>query len=306
MLYNRARTKTTRLMFNLPVETYVRWVVWALAVGVLFSALAAAASFRESRRLPFFMLRRQALERGWRYVIFALTFIGCALTAQSLGANALRRMAAPTPGTESQGDAATPPPLLAASPTLTGAPTNTPAASPRPSLTPTITLTPTQTGTPTDTPTPTASPTPHLPLEFVTPIITSTITPDPEAVIGGLTMALNPFNLRGRSEYFDPSEKTLYAVFNYNNWRRGVQWSGVWYRNGQLIYIETWPWDGSTGGYSGFTSLHQDTWILGEYEVQIFIGDIWLDSVRFYVVEPEDFPTPTPRAPRPPTAAPSP
>jgi hypothetical protein len=72
----------------------------------------------------------------------------------------------------------------------------------------------------------------------------------------------------------------------------GVQWSALWYREGELVYYETAPWEGGTGGY-GYTDWAPDSdqWLAGMYEVQIFIGSEWMVSGYFTVIgEP---PTPT-------------
>jgi hypothetical protein len=53
----------------------------------------------------------------------------------------------------------------------------------------------------------------------------------------------------------------------------GAQWSALWYRNGELLFYESIPWNGGTGGY-GYTEWKppSDSWLPGIYEVQIFIG----------------------------------
>jgi hypothetical protein len=121
------------------------------------------------------------------------------------------------------------------------------------------------------------------------------------------------------SGFFDQLPKTIYAHFFYNNWLPGVQWSGVWLREGEVVFVETNLWDGSTGG-CGFTDNDhaKGWWEEGRYEVQIFVGDKWLVSGEFEIVRSTPTPTitntrtpqPTPtliptRTPRPPTLTPS-
>jgi hypothetical protein len=47
----------------------------------------------------------------------------------------------------------------------------------------------------------------------------------------------------------------MYGGFDYNNTLPGVQWTALWYRNGQLVCYETEPWreEWGTGGISGYT-----------------------------------------------------
>src|SRR5262249_26472799 len=133
-------------------------------------------------------------------------------------------------------------------------PTVTASITPTASLTPSRTLTwtpsatrgpPTVTFTPSRTPTETG--TPRLPAAIVTPIESPRLTPPANAVAGPLSITpIFDYPPRRASDYFDTSGKTLYAVFEYNNFARGMQWSAVWYRDAAPIFIETLPWDGET------------------------------------------------------------
>jgi type VI secretion system secreted protein VgrG len=66
------------------------------------------------------------------------------------------------------------------------------------------------------------------------------------------------------------------AVFTYDQMLPGVQWTALWYRDGELIHYETIPWDGETGGF-GFSEWEAPAqeWLPGTYEVQIFVGLEW-------------------------------
>jgi type VI secretion system secreted protein VgrG len=70
----------------------------------------------------------------------------------------------------------------------------------------------------------------------------------------------------------------------------------------QVICYETKPWTGSTGGY-GYTDCFpiSTAWQPGEYEVQIFVGDVWFVSDRFTVAGEPPTPTLTPVPSRTPT-----
>jgi len=63
-----------------------------------------------------------------------------------------------------------------------------------------------------------------------------------------------------------------------------AQWSALWYFGNELVYYETSPWDGGTGGI-GYTDWNPEPfmWRVGEYEVQIFVGTSWKTSGRFTV-----------------------
>jgi hypothetical protein len=52
-----------------------------------------------------------------------------------------------------------------------------------------------------------------------------------------------------------------------------VQWTAVWYRDGEVIYYETKPWDGGTGGY-GYSEWipKAEEWLPAHYQVVIFVG----------------------------------
>jgi hypothetical protein len=76
----------------------------------------------------------------------------------------------------------------------------------------------------------------------------------------------------------------LYAQFTYDKMTPGAQWSALWYYGNELVYYETNPWDGGTGGI-GYSDWNPEPslWLQGEYEVQIFVGQSWKTSGRFTV-----------------------
>lgn len=260
-------------------ESAVRLILIALGVGLAISLLAGVTTGREAQRLPFYALRRQALVRATRYFVVAAVFGFMALIAWLVGPQALHvgvaEIAVPT-ATRTATRTAT----LTLSPTASHTPTVTRTSGP-----PTLTFTPSRT--------PTETGTPRLPLFIVTPIISPTITPPAEAVAGPISITpIFDYPAQRASDYFDPTGKTLYAVFEYNNFAKGMQWSAVWYRDAAPIFIETLPWDGETGGW-GYSELALDSWPVGTYEVRIFAGDRWLRSTTFFIIE--QLPTNTPK-----------
>lgn len=133
-----------------------------------------------------------------------------------------------------------------------------------------------------------------------------TITPNPDALFSFIQFArelgddLQP--IEPSTEFDNPIDK-IFGAFSYNNMSDGVQWSALWYRQGELVYYETKPWDGGTGGY-GYTDWDpgSNEWLPGTYEVQIFVGDAWKSSGFFTVSGTPPTPSTTPS----PTISPTP
>ncbi len=276
-------------MFGASTETYVGWITGLLLLGFGLAAVGGLLTLAHSRRVRYFQVRRAAVQRGWQLLLASIgLLIGAGLT-MGLGTPLLRLVVPPT-GT--------------ITPTVPPSATITPLASATLTLPPTDTLTPGPSPTGTSTATPSASPAPSLPEAFITPIISATVTAPPEALAANLRFALgNNCAVTEGQQFFDQLPKTLYAHFFYDAWLPGVQWSGVWLRDGAVVYVETHLWDGSTGG-CGFSNYDNGKlwWVVGHYEVQIFVGERWLVSGQFEVVQSSPTPTITPtRTPRSPT-----
>lgn len=267
-------------------ETYVLWVTLALAAGLIIALLAVYINFSRSRRMRFFSDRRQALEDGGRYLflsfIFFILTIGVWITGQPL----IELVITPT-----------------IVPTLSPTPSRTPTAT----LTPTITLTPSQTLPPTDTLTPsstfTSSPstTPGYPADSIAPIPEATVTPDPNAAFGAITVAkgyTDTWQPIGAAFEFDAGALTqLFAIFTYNNMTNGVQVSTVWYRDGQSIYIDSALWEGGTGGYGAAACpLEQCLYQAGNYRVAIYISSGLKQFADFTITGTPPTRTPLPSA----------
>jgi type VI secretion system secreted protein VgrG len=123
------------------------------------------------------------------------------------------------------------------------------------------------------------------------------VTPNPDAVFSPLQFSqriddswqpINP-----ATEFENPVGH-LFGTYSYNNMVSGSQWTALWYWEGELVYYETKPWDGGTGGY-GYTDWDppSDQWRPGFYEVQIFVGSQWLVSGYFTVTGEPPIPTAT-------------
>lgn len=179
-------------------------------------------------------------------------------------------------------------------------PSLTPSITPIPSITlsPTITLTPTITNTPSVTDTPTMTSTPFIP-PAIEALFNSDVTPNPDAVFSPLQFSTvyENFECVAPSTTFVNPIKSMTACFSYNNMSPGVQWTAMWYRDGELVHYETLPWDGTTGGlgYSEWAPP-PETWKPGTYSVQIFVGLEWKVVGQFVVSgePPTAVPTITP------------
>lgn len=279
-------------MLNASTETYVGWITWLLLLGFGITAVAGLVTLARSRRMRYFQVRRDAVMRGWQHLLVSVALLIASGFVAGLG-TPLLRLAVPATHT------ALPP--SATQPSATPRPSNTPSASP------TATHTPGPSPTSTATGTATVSPTPVLPVAFITPIVSATVTPPAEAIAAEMRFTQrDDCTTTNSSGFFDQLPKTIYAHFFYNNWLPGVQWSGVWLRDGEVVFVETNLWDGSTGGcgFSDFDNA-KNWWPEGHYEVQIFVGDRWLVSGTFEVVRSTPTSTITPTRTDVPTATPS-
>jgi hypothetical protein len=263
---------------KLDIHTAVITIVALLSILAVYGILVGVRSIRKARTLKFFRMRRDRMVTGWRMLFLSAVFIVFAILTRSFAEPIAYRFFPPT-----------------VTPTLTPTITLTPTVS----LTPTITLNPTITLTPSVSDTPTITPTPHMPLA-IEDLFVSTTTPNPDAVFSPLQFA------NALDENFLPIDPAtvfqnpvghLYAQFSYDKMTPGAQWSALWYYGNELVYYETNPWDGGTGGI-GYSDWNPEPylWMQGEYEVQIFIGSSWKTSGRFTVegAPPTSIPSTTP------------
>jgi type VI secretion system secreted protein VgrG len=129
----------------------------------------------------------------------------------------------------------------------------------------------------------------------------SEVTPNPAALfsplIFGQGIDLKTYAPIDSATVFINPIRHIVAIYSYDNMVAGTQWTALWYRDGKLVYYETKPWDGSTGGLGSTERIAApDEWLPGEYEVQIFVGMEWKSVGRFVVQGISDTSTPT-RAP---------
>jgi type VI secretion system secreted protein VgrG len=273
------------------VEQTIGLATALLLLGGLLALLAGVRDLSRAPRQPFYLLRREAFQAGWRLIVVAAGFAGLAGIVRVFGAPTAFR-------------------YLVATPTITETPTIT--LSPTITLTPTITFTPSATSFPTITltsgPTNTLPPTPT---PFLPPSIAQSfsalVTPRPDATVSPVKVSaclvFNP------SDIFINPLRCLYGLFSYDHMNVGVQWTALWYRNQVLVYYQSQVWRGAEQGnqYTDW-NVAPDFFLPGSYEIQVFIGTEWKSSARFTVVgnPPTYTPTPTPSATPSPTVTPTP
>ncbi len=237
-----------------------------IIVAAVFMVRAAIRVMQSARKLSFYSLRRRHNANAWKLFFFAIFLFGFSFWLPFYGEPMVYVYFPPSP---------TP----SITPTITSTSTIT--------LTPTITSIPSQTNTPLITDTPTLTLTPSLPLA-IEALFDGPVTPNPDAVFTAIQFStefdgLNPLNPK---TVFEAPIKTMYGGFDYNNTIPGVQWTALWYRDGQLVDYETQPWNGGTGGIGGYTESTDPVggWLPGTYEVQIFMGYEWKVVGRFIVL----------------------
>jgi len=252
-------------------------IITTIILAVLFALILfrmGIRSIQSARKLTFYRLRQQRMSGGWRMLVVGVLMLLFAAWLGRFGEPVAYRYFPPSP-------------TATLSPTISPVPSIT--------LSPTITLTPTITDTPSVTDTPTLTTTPNIP-PAIEALFNSDVTPNPDAVFSPLQFSTvyDNFECVAPSTTFVNPIRSMTACFSYNNMLPGVQWTAMWYRDGELVHYETLPWDGTTGGlgYSEWAPPPSE-WQPGTYTVQIFVGLEW-KVVGQFVVSGE-----------PPTAVPS-
>lgn len=260
---------------NLDIHSAVVTTYIILALGAIALLWTGLRSIFSGRKTPFYRIRAQRMAGGWRAVTIAIIMGGLSFCLMSKGETTVYHYFPPSP-------------TLSRTPTITLTPTI--------SLTPSLTLTPTITLTPAISDTPTPLPSPFIPPDVAT-LFESVVTPFSGAVISPLEFSQKITNAQAIDPvvlFYNPVGH-LYATFTYDQMIPGVQWTAIWYRQGIIVYYETKPWDGTTGGY-GFSDWNPapSDWLPGDYQVAIFVGLEFKISGEFTVTG--DPPTAVPTA----------
>jgi hypothetical protein len=253
-------------------------LVIILAAVSFFLLLSGVRALRLGSRTIYFRHRRQRVLAGWW-----MTGAGLMLAVVALLIFRVREL-----------------PLAAATPTLppqletaTAEPSRTSTSTPRPGRTLTATASPTAT--------------PHLPLSLEIMVVSS-VTPQASAVISDIRFseALDDnYPIGNRFEFTNPIAR-MYVSFAYSHMTYGAQFTALWFRNGELVFFESGPWQaGGRGGASLKWEPAPHEWHQGEYEVQFFVGTEWKATGRFTLVGPPPAPTFTPTSTLTPTPSPT-
>jgi hypothetical protein len=260
---------------NLSVEQFLLLIAGILVGVALLTVLAGVLLLRRAPRQAFFLLRQQTAATGWRLLVVAFALLLLAGTVRLFGGPVVFQVITPTPS-------------ITLTPSITFTPTIT--------LTPTRTLRPSITYTASKTFTPTPSPTPFIPFN-IEQQFTSYVVPDPALEVGPITFSKSVTDekqpILPGIVFRNPVQK-IFAVYSFKNVNLGVEWTVIWYRNGELYTWESGPWDGPAAGI-GVASWNTTPGFFpfGTYEVQIFAGGVWKQSGTFNIVGAPPKPTAT-------------
>ncbi len=267
--------RETILPGNLSVEQFLLLIAGILVGAAVLAVLAGVLLLRRAPRQPFFLIRQQTAATGWRLLAAAFGILLLAGTVRLFGAPIVFQVISPTPS-------------ITFTPSITLTPTIT--------FTPSRTLRPTITETATKTFTPTPSPTPFVPFN-IEQFFSSNVIPDPKLRVGPLTFAKsvdsNNQPVVPGTVFFNPVQKIV-VLYSYEFVNLGVQWTVIWYRDGELFSWDSKPWAGPMGGTDVVTKkTAPDFFLPGTYEVQIFAGKEWKQSGVFDIVGAPPDPTAT-------------
>ncbi|MBN2085062.1 MAG: hypothetical protein JW748_07530 [Anaerolineales bacterium] len=260
---------------NLSVEQLLLLVAGILVGIAVLAVLAGALLLRRAPRQPFFLIRQQTAATGWRLLAAAFGILLLAGTVRLFGAPVIFQVVTPTPSITFT-------PSTTLTPTITFTPSRT--------LRPTITLTASKTFTPT------SSPTPFVPFN-IQQSFTSNVPPNPNLLVGALIFAksitpdLQP--VTPGTSFQNPIQK-IYVVYPYKNVNDGVEWTIIWYKNGELFGWNSKPWYGGPEGIGVSSwSMAPEYFPHAAYEVQIFVGGEWKQSGLFWITGDPPVPTST-------------
>lgn len=252
--------------FRMDLFSRTNLLIVAFAAVSFFLLIAGVRALRLGSRTIYFRHRRQRVLAGWW-----MTGAGLLLAVIAVfifRAREVRPPAAPT--------------AAPAVPSATAAPSPTSTTTPRP--------------TRVVTQTPNATPTPHLPLSLEIMVVSS-VTPQISATISEIVFSealQDNFPVGNRTEFFNPVQR-MYASFYHTHMTYGAQFTTLWFRNGELVYFQSGPWQfGGRGREASLWEPAPQEWFPGEYEVQFFVGTEWKATGRFKVKGEPPLPTSTP------------
>lgn len=240
---------------SLDIQSFIRTATLLTTFFAMLSLRQGFKLFRSREDQAYFRIRQQQLSQSWRYFFLGIVLFIFALWLFIKGEESAYQIFSVTN---------TPASSATQFPSLT------------PSLEPTLTLTPSVTQTLQFTYTASPSPIPVLP-QSIAALFESLVTPNPNTVFSPLVFStglnLDTYNTVGEATLFQNPVNQIFATFSYDQMLPGVQWTVLWYRQGELVNIESILWNGGTGGL-GFAEWAPDAeeWLPGFYQVQIYVG----------------------------------
>jgi hypothetical protein len=271
------------------------------ALIAIFYFIRAISKASEARRTVFYLRKQEMTTQAWSFLFGCM---GWAILAVLLG------LVIPFAISRAKNSYETVSAWLPENVRgyLINAPTATPTLTPTPTLPPELIPTQLPTAIP---PTPESSPTPTIPanipplpiaatpgfpLYYITPV--SELLANPDTLVGFIKFGSkinDDYTLKDEQSYFDlaflQEIKEIVGVFTYTGMTSGVQWTIAWYRDDQLLAVETQVWDGPEAGY-GFLDFNPyetgQEWLAGEYRVQIYLTNEFAVESFFTVVPPTE------------------
>ena len=274
---------------NLDIHDGLVMLVVLTALGAVAGVWGGIRAIRQGQKIAYYRLRQKQVAAGWWTILFGLCLVGVAFVVGRFGEPVAYRYFPPSP-----------------SPSLTPSISLTPTIS----QTPTISETPTITLTPAESYTPTVTVTPFMPMA-VEAQFESVVTPNPAAIFSPLTFSQSIANYQAvnPATSFENPVKQIFVTYSYDGMTEGVQWTALWYRDGELVYYETGAWEGGTGGY-GYAEWYPpaEEWLEGSYQVIFFVGMEWktLGEFRVFGIPPTPTLTRTPTLTPLPSSTPTP
>jgi hypothetical protein len=244
------------------------WLVGTGLVSIVLALVVTIRAYIQLRRAEYYIVREEARRTAVRasLVVLLLTL----LTIASVFIPRQTPSSEPTPTVT--------PSLPAPTPTATvPAPISTTTSTPQPTATePFI---------------PTSTPRATLPVSFTSPL-PSAIPPPGDAQFEFWTLARD---IDENNQPVEPSTRfpegvtRIYLFFRYNGLLPNVPWTTAWYRNGELLGGGTKLWEPEKLSGERYEYLEfPDGYPVGEYEVQVWLGERLQIRAVFSVESPEN------------------
>lgn len=244
------------------------WLIGVGLTGVALSLIVTIRAYAELRRAEYYIIREEARRTAVRASLSVLI-----LALLTIGSLFIPRQASQP------------------HPTLTPTPYQSPTPTPtRATPTPTATATPTPQPTATEPFIPTSTPQASLPITLTTPL-PSAVPPPADARFEFWTLAREVDENNqpvGPATQFPEGIERIYLFFRYDGLLPNASWTTVWYQNGEYLSGGTNLWESQRPAGEGYVFLTLNGgYLVGEYEVQVWLGNRLQIRVFFSVVRAE-------------------